>query len=192
MATHGRPAISELIRVSGKLADDSADPSLTQLASFASTITGGSANLLLADGTVGRQLSERFAVLANEVLVERDFASPYATVVGALVLALQARKSRITAAFDTSSGARVETSKATADVNGGPYTLRIAIVDDPDSSSTRLSVGARAFGLNPDRLPTKALGSFGTKLLGRGKVWLNAQVEQLLNKTGEYLAAFKS
>jgi hypothetical protein len=163
-----RPRIADIIKGSGKMAPDEPGAAPSQLAAMAAAIAGGSADMILASQALAEAMSTRFH-LSTQAAVERDFPSPYETTARALILALQACKYVLSAAFDTASGSMVEAKKPLT-LTSGAFTLTIAIVDR--DSTTHFAGHAEHIGVD----------------WGLNERTLN----ELFAKTEEYLALFKS
>ncbi len=168
-ANSQRPRIADIIRESGKMGGDAGGASQDQLAAFAAAISGAPAGTVLASEAIANELAQRFPKLASKASVERDTDAAYETAGRALILALQACGYTLSAAFDTSSGAVLETKKPMS-LLAGPFVVVITITDG--GTQTHLAGTAQHTGVD----------------WGQNAKLLNA----LFDKTNEYLTLFRS
>lgn len=163
-----RPPISEIIRDSGKISSDPTGASNDQLASMAAAVTGASAGTFLVSQALSDELAKRFRRLSTKATAERDVPAPYGTAGRALILALQACGHILNAAFDTATGAILQTRKPMS-LLSPPFSVTIAMADN--GASTHLSAEAQHTGLDWGQ---------------------NAKVAaELFDKTDEYLKLFE-
>jgi hypothetical protein len=151
------------------MGSDETGLSQDQLTAIATAISGAaSAGTILAAEAIDNELAKRFHALSTEALVERDLDGAYETVGRALILALQACGHTLSAAFDAASGAMLEAKKPLS-VFAPPFTVTLAVADN--GATTHLSAHAEHVGMDWGQ---------NTKVLN-----------QLLDKTNEYLTLFK-
>lgn len=139
------------------------------MAALAAAMSGASAGTVLATEELADELAKRFTGLSTKAVVERDFEASYETTARALILALQRCKHTLNAAFDTTTGAVLEAKKPVALLTG-EFKMTIAITDR--GAVTHLSGQAGHIGMD----------------WGQNAKLLN----ELFDKTNEYLALFKS
>jgi|SRR5579883_1324494 len=164
-----RPPIAEIIRDSGKMGADASGASKDQLASMAAAITGASAGTFLASQALSDEIAKRFSRLSTKAMLERDFAAPYDAVGRALILALQSCGHVLNAAFDTATGAVLETRKPMS-LLAPAFVVTIAVTDN--GATTHAAAQAQHTGLDWGQ---------------------NAKVAaEVFDKTGDYLDLFKS
>jgi hypothetical protein len=168
-ATAARPRIADIIRDSGKMGGDASGASQDQLAAVAAAISGAPAGTILASEAIANELAQRFPKLASKTSVERNLEAAYETGGRALILALQACGYVINAAFDTSSGAVLETKKPVS-LLAPPFVVILTLTDG--GAQTHLAGTAQHTGVD----------------WGQNAKLLNA----LFDKANEYLALFKS
>ena len=164
-----RARIADIIRESGKMGNAATGVTPDQIAAFAATIGGASAGAFLASESLADELAKRFSRLATNAALERELDAPYETAGRALILALQACNHVLNAAFDTASGAILETKKPMS-LLAPAFTVTIAITDN--GATTHLNAQAQHTGMN----------------WGQNQKVLN----ELFTKTDDYLTLFKS
>jgi hypothetical protein len=164
-----RARIADIIRTSGAMGGPQTGATSEQVASAAAAIGGAPAAAVQLGEALSEELAKRFPKLAPSSSVRRDFAASYETAGRALILALQACGLNLTAAFDTESGAVLEVKKPMSLV-APAFSLALTIVEG--NGATTVGGQAQHTGLD-----------FGqnAKLL-----------DQLLDKTNEYLVRFES
>jgi hypothetical protein len=162
-----RARIADIIRDSGKMAQG-APGSQADIGSALSSLFGQPAGMVTVSQALAESLSSRFNLSSGQS-VESDVDAPYETAGRALILALQACGLNVSAAFDTASGAILETKRA-MQLFSNPITLTVTITDR--GAATHLAGHADHIGMD----------------WGQNKKIL----AQLFAKTNEYLALFRS
>jgi hypothetical protein len=140
-----------------------------EFATIASAMTGTASGAALASEALAEELGKRFTRLSTNAEMERDFEAGYDTAGKALILALRACSHSLNAAFDTESGAIIE-SKKPMSILSPPFTVTIAIGDQGTTTHVRAQV--QHTGMD----------------WGQNKKVLN----ELFDKTQSYLSLFKS
>ena len=164
-----RPRTADIIRDSGKMGSDASGPSQDQLAAVVSAITSTPAGVFLASQALTDELAKRFHGLLPSASIEHDFDASYEVAGRALVLALYAGNNVVSAAFDTATGAILEVKKPLS-LASVAFALTIAITDR--GATTHLTIQTQHVGMDWGQ---------------------NVKVaNELLAKTSEYLALFKS
>jgi hypothetical protein len=164
-----RARIADIIRDSGKMGSDQPATSQSDLVAAVSAVSGTPAGVLTVSQALGDELAKRFPSLSAKADAEYDLAADYETSGRALILALQACNYVVSAAFDTASGAVLETKKPLSLLSVA-FTVTIAIADR--GASTHLSAHVEHVGLNWGQ---------NEKLL-----------KELIGKTDEYLKLFQA
>jgi hypothetical protein len=162
-----RPRIADIIRDSGKMGTDQPTASQGELAAAVSAVSGTPAGVLMVSETLADELAKRFRGLSAKADIESDLDAPYATSGRALILALQACNHTLSAAFDTASGAILQTKKPLSLLSSA-FTLTIAMADR--DATTHLTSHVEHIGMD----------------WGQNKKIL----DELLAKTNEYLNLF--
>jgi hypothetical protein len=162
-----RPRIADIIRDSGKMGTDHSASS-GDLAAAVSAISGTPAGVLTVSEALGDELAKRFPRLSAKAGTAYDLDAPYETSGRALILALQACGHAISAAFDTASGAIIETKKPLSLLSSA-FTMALALTDRGETS--HLEGQAQHVGVD----------------WGQNKKLLN----ELVAKTNDYLKLFK-
>jgi|GEM_PF-5350091 len=164
-----RARIADIIRESGKMGNAATGVSPDQVAAFAAAISGAPAAALAASESLADELGKRFSRLSSNAILERELDAPYETAGRALILALQACDHVLNAAFDTASGAILETKKPMS-FFAPAFTVTVAITDK--GATTHLSAQVQHMGMN----------------WGQNEKVLS----ELFDKTSDYLKLFKS
>jgi hypothetical protein len=164
-----RTRIADIIRDCGKISSDRPDLSRDQLAAITSAIAGASAGTFLASAALSDELAKRFPRLSTNAVVERELDASYETAGRALILALHAGNDLLSAAFDTAGGAVLEVKRPMT-LLAPAFTVAIEISDRGATTHLRGQAGHTGMDWGQN-----------AKLL-----------DQLFDKTADYLSLFKS
>ena len=124
---------------------DQPSASTADLAAAVSAVSGTPAGVLTVSQALGDELAKRFPRLSAKADAEYDLDAGYATSGRALILALQACSYVVGAAFDTETGAVLETKKPLSLLSPA-FTLTLTITDR--GTTTRLTGHVEHVGLN--------------------------------------------